>query len=104
MRHFGLLHDSNAAPALGNVYTNPPTLGGLTAFGSDVIRECNRLGILVDLAHATTETTSAALKATKVPVIISHTGLNTQLGQNPSMARMMYPRLIGKEQARGAAV
>ena len=100
LRHLGLLHDSDASVPLGDVYTNPPKFGGLTQFGTDAIKECNRLGILVDLAHANTETTVAALKVTQHPVIISHTGLDTQLGQNPDMARMMKPRLISKEQAK----
>jgi len=99
LRHFGMLHDSDASVPLGDVYTNPPRYGGLTAFGSAVIKECNRLGILVDLAHANMQTTEAALKITTRPVIISHTGLDTQLGNNPSMAQMMRPRLISKEQA-----
>jgi membrane dipeptidase len=100
LRHLGLLHDSDASVPLGDVYTNPARLGGLTAFGADVIRECNRLGILIDLAHASNETAIAALKITKHPVLISHTGLDTQLGQNPNMAQMMKPRLISKEQAK----
>src|SRR5579871_129885 len=99
LRHLGLLHDSNATVPLGDVYTNPARLGGLTAFGADVIKEGNRLGMLIDLAHANVETTEAALKVATRPVIISHTGLDTQLGNNPSMAGMMRPRLIGKEQA-----
>ena len=33
LRHFGLLHDSDASVPLGDVYTNPPRYGGLTAFG-----------------------------------------------------------------------
>ena len=103
LRHFGLLHDSDASVPLGDVYTNPPRYGGLTAFGAAVIKECNRLGILIDLAHANVQTTEAALKVTTRPVIISHTGLDTQLGSNPSMAGMMRPRLIGKEQARMVA-
>ncbi len=103
LRHFGLLHDSDASEPLGDVYTNPPRLGGLTAFGANVIKECNRLGMLVDLAHADVQTTEAALKVTTRPVIISHTGLDTQLGSNPSMAQMMRPRLIGKEQAKMVA-
>jgi membrane dipeptidase len=57
LRHMGLLHDSDASVPLGDVYTNPPRYGGLTAFGTAVIKECNRLGILVDLAHANMETT-----------------------------------------------
>ena len=84
-------------------YTNPPRYGGLTAFGTAVIRECNRLGMLIDLAHANMQTTKAALKATTRPVIISHTGPDTQLGSNPRMAAMMQSRLIGKEQAKAVA-
>lgn len=100
LRHLGLLHDNDASVPLGDVYTNPAKLGGLTAFGAEVIKECNRLGILVDLAHASNETANAALKVATKPVIISHTGLDTQLGQNPVMAKMMRPRLISKEQAK----
>jgi membrane dipeptidase len=103
LRHFGLLHDSDASEPLGDVYTNPPRYGGLTEFGAAVVKECNRLGILVDLAHANMQTTEAALKVTTRPVIISHTGLDTQLGTNPSMAGMMRPRLISKEQAKTVA-
>ena len=100
LRHFGLLHDSDASVPLGDVYTSPPRYGGLTSFGAAVIKECNRLGILVDLAHANLQTTRSALKITTRPVIISHTGLDTQLGSNPRIAQMMRPRLISKEQAR----
>ena len=100
MRHFGLLHDSDASVPLGDVYTNPPQWGGLTTFGADVIKECNRLGILVDLTHCSNDTINAALKVTNRPVVISHTGLDTRLGQNPSMASMMRPRLISSEQAK----
>ena len=100
LRHLGLLHDHDATPPLGDVFTNPAQWGGLTAFGAEVIRECNRLGILVDLAHANGETVAAALKVATKPVIVSHTGLDTQLGQNPNLARMMKPRLISREQAK----
>ena len=100
LRHLGLLHDNDAIVPLGDVYTNPVRWGGLTAFGADVIRKCNRLGILIDLAHANPDTVDAALKLAVHPVIISHTGLDTQLGQNPTMANMMKPRLISKERAK----
>lgn len=100
LRHFGLLHDSDASVPLGDVYTNSPRYGGLTQFGAAVIKECNRLGILIDLAHANVQTTEAALKVTSRPVIISHTGLDTQLGSDPRMAQMMRARLISKEQAK----
>ena len=100
LRHFGLLHDSDASVPLGDVYTNPPRYGGLTPFGAAILKECNRLGILIDLAHANMQTTEAALGVTTRPVIISHTGLDTQLGNNPSVAQMMRRRLISKEQAK----
>ena len=100
LRHFGLLHDSDASVPLGDVYTNKPQFGGLTAFGSSVIKECNRLGMVLDLAHADMQTTKMALKVSTRPVIVSHTGLDTQLGGDSRMAQMMRPRLIGKEQAR----
>jgi microsomal dipeptidase-like Zn-dependent dipeptidase len=96
LRLFGLLHDSDASVPLGDVYTNPPRYGGLTSFGTSVIKECNRLGILIDLTHCSQQTTEMALKVTTRPVIFSHTGLDTQLGSNPSMAQMMRPRLISK--------
>jgi len=100
LRHFTLLHDSDASTPLGDVYTNTPQYGGLTPFGMQVLKECNRLGILVDLAHANRQTIDASLKIARLPVMISHTGLDTQLGNNLNMARMMRPRLISKEQAK----
>lgn len=100
LRHLGLLHDNDASVPLGDIYTKTPQWGGLTTFGADVIKECNRQGILVDLAHASNETIDAALKIATKPVLISHTGLNTRLGRNETMAKMMMPRLISKEQAR----
>ena len=100
LRHLTLLHDSDASTPLGDVYTNVPVFGGLTKFGADVIRECNRLGILVDLAHCDGNTVEMALKVAQQPVFISHTGLNTQLGTNPNLAKIMYKRLISKENAK----
>jgi membrane dipeptidase len=100
LRHLGLLHDSDASVSLGDVYTNPPRWNGLSAFGIEVIKECNRLGILIDLTHCSNDAIDAALKATRHPVVISHTGLDTQLGQNADMARMMKPRLISAKQAK----
>jgi membrane dipeptidase len=100
LRHLGLLHDNDASVPLGDIYTNPPKWGGLTDFGTKVIQECNRLGILIDLTHCSNDTINAALKVSSKPIMISHTGLDTQLGSNATMAKMMKPRLISKVQAK----
>jgi membrane dipeptidase len=104
LRHLQLLHDrDDLVSPLGDTNTGRAHLSGLTAFGADVVRECNRLGIVVDMAHGSHETVMAALKVATQPLIVSHTNLDTWTGKNLRMAEMMKPRLISKEHAKVVA-
>ncbi len=100
LRVLGLLHDNDASVPLGDIYTKEPVFGGLSPFGKDVLKECNKLGILADLTHCSNNAIDDALKIATKPVIITHTGLDTRLGQVMRMGQMMKPRLISKEQAK----
>jgi membrane dipeptidase len=71
---------------IGDVQTEPPVHGGLSRFGRDVVAECNRLGLVVDCAHASCAATMAVLEASDQPVIISH----GQLGHDGAS----HPRLL----------
>src|ERR1700678_356404 len=69
-RYMTLTHSSNTAWA--DSATDTPVHHGLTPFGVEVVREMNRLGMLVDLSHVSPETMKAALAASEAPVIFSH--------------------------------
>ncbi|MEU2287426.1 dipeptidase [Streptomyces sp. NPDC013178] len=70
VRYMTLTHNDNVDWA--DSATDEPKAGGLTAFGREVVREMNRLGMLVDLSHVAATTMRDALDATSAPVIFSH--------------------------------
>jgi membrane dipeptidase len=99
LRDLQLLHDSNdMVPPLGDINAGA-SLGGLTPIGVDVVKECNRLGILVDMAHGSTGTLQGALKIAKHPFIVSHTSLDGWKNPNSRMAS----RSIAKQDAEAVA-
>jgi membrane dipeptidase len=104
VRDLQLLHErDDIVSPLGDVITAPAHLGGLTAFGAKVVKECNRLGIVVDLAHASPETVLGALKVATQPILVSHTSIDSRTGSDPAMAARMKPHLISKEHAKVVA-
>jgi len=69
-RYMTLTHSKNTPWA--DSATDTPEHGGLTAFGEEVVREMNRLGMLVDMSHVSEETMEDVLRVTRAPVIFSH--------------------------------
>ncbi|HSU57181.1 MAG TPA: dipeptidase [Candidatus Dormibacteraeota bacterium] len=69
-RYMTLTHIKNTEWA--DSATDKAGCRGLTKFGEEVVREMNRLGMLVDLAHVSDDTMRAALRVSKAPVIFSH--------------------------------
>ncbi|HUE85979.1 MAG TPA: dipeptidase [Vicinamibacterales bacterium] len=65
-----LTHSANVPWA--DAATDTPVLGGLSAFGEEVVREMNRLGMLVDLSHVSPDTMADAIRVSEAPVIFSH--------------------------------
>lgn len=77
---------------LGDIQTVAPVHQGLTDFGRAVVGEMNRLGMIIDVAHATQATCAGVVAESRVPVMLSHSSL--QSGAEPSL------RLIPVEHAR----
>src|SRR5690606_4356619 len=73
---------------------SPPRHGGLTEFGREVIREMNRLGMLVDVSHAADATVAHVLEVSEAPILASHSCARALAG---------LPRNLTDDQARAIA-
>jgi membrane dipeptidase len=69
-RYMTITHTSNTPWA--DSATDTPKNHGVNAFGEEVFREMNRLGMLIDLSHVSPDTMRAALRVSTAPVIFSH--------------------------------
>jgi membrane dipeptidase len=97
-RYMTLTHTTNTAWA--DSATDAPVHHGLTPFGVEVVREMNRLGMLVDLSHVSPETMNAALAASAAPVIFSHSSARA-LVDHP---RNVPDEILKKVAANGGVV
>ena len=70
VRYMTLTHNDNNPWA--DSATDEPACGGLSDFGREVVREMNRIGMLVDLSHVAVTTMHAALDTSEAPVVMSH--------------------------------
>jgi len=79
LRMLLLTYGSRMPPAVGDelgsgCYDDDSATGGLTKLGREVIAECNRLGIIVDVSHCSRQTTLEAAQLSDAPITSSHSG------------------------------
>ncbi|MDZ7588474.1 MAG: dipeptidase [Parasphingorhabdus sp.] len=97
-RYMTLTHFNNTPWA--DAATDAPAHDGLTDFGRDIVREMNRLGMLVDLSHVSEATMNDALDVAKAPVIFSHSGARSLNGH----ARNVPDTVLDRLKANGGIV
>jgi membrane dipeptidase len=91
IRHVQLVHYT--PNDIGDFQTGAVTHHGLTEFGAETIRACDRLGLVCDIAHATEDTAKQAVKVATRPLLLSHTALSGSkaMGPTPLAGRQVSP-------------
>ncbi len=94
VRYMTLTHGSNTDWADSS--TDEPKHNGLTAFGKSVVREMNRLGMLVDISHVSDKTFYDALETSRAPLIASHSSCRALCDVSRNMTDDMIRALAKK--------
>jgi membrane dipeptidase len=94
VRYVTLTHSGNCAWADSS--TDKPVHNGLTDFGKEVIREMNRLGMMVDVSHVSDKTFRDVLSISKAPVIASHSNCRALCDHPRNMSDEMIRALAAK--------
>ncbi len=79
---------------VGDLQTSEPINNGLTTFGKEVVRKMNKLGMLIDVAHANCQTVKDVISLTDSPIMLSHSILEMEAN------RPIAKRAISKEHAK----
>jgi membrane dipeptidase len=94
VRYLTLTHSRHTNWADSSGETTTPH-GGLTAFGREVVRELNRLGVMVDISHVSDQTFDDALAVSQAPMIASHSSCRAISNHPRNMTDDMLRRLAG---------
>jgi membrane dipeptidase len=94
VRYMTLTHSGNDEWADSS--TDTPAHNGLTDFGKDVVREMNRLGVIVDISHVSDKTFYDALEISKAPMIASHSSCRVLCDAPRNMTDQMMKDLAAK--------
>jgi membrane dipeptidase len=93
VRYLTLTHSLNTKWADSS--SDKQVHNGLTAFGKDVVRELNRLGVMVDVSHVSDKTFFDAITVSKAPVIASHSSMRAVSNSVRNMSDAMLRALAG---------
>lgn len=94
VRYMTLTHSLNVEWADSS--TDKPAHNGLTDFGKDVVREMNRLGVIVDISHVSDKTFYDALAVSKAPLFASHSSCRVICDHPRNMTDQMMKDLAAK--------